>query len=230
MTLTAQFHTVPTFGDDTSPWQHFHLPDNFSFMPDTSHDSALNNHNIFSGLSETTPPRLVSERRMPEFVQPQDLHPQDADVSTSSPTSQSSGPGTTESIDSTSSSASVNRQQLLRRMSLAAVDLNDDSYRPRSTPAKRKKTTTGRITPRSDKHARELELNRKAATKCRNRQKAFIDQLQQRCKREEEKMHIQTSLVSALHDEVVALRNEVLRQSFCDCRFLSGASLSMLTK
>jgi hypothetical protein len=85
---------------------------------------------------------------------------------------------------------------------------------------------TGRITPRSDKHARELELNRKAATKCRNRQKAFIEQLQHRCKREEEKMHIQSSLVSALHDEVVALRNELLRQSFCDCRFLSTASLS----
>jgi len=112
-------------------------------------------------------------------------------------------------------------------MSLAAIDLNDDSYRPRSTPAKRKKSITGRITPRSDKHARELELNRKAATKCRNRQKAFIDQLQQRCKREEEKMHIQSSLVSALHDEVVVLRNEVLRQSFCDCRFLSGSALPM---
>ena len=113
------------------------------------------------------------------------------------------------------------RDQLLRRMSMAAVDLNDDSYRPRNTPAKRKKTTTGRIKPRSDKHARELELNRKAATKCRNRQKTFIDQLQQRCKREEEKMHIQTSLVHALHDEIAGLRNEVLRQSFCDCRFMS---------
>ena len=38
-------------------------------------------------------------------------------------------------------------------------------------------------------------------------------------------MHIQTSLVSALHDEVIVLRNEVLRQSFCDCRLLSCTSL-----
>jgi hypothetical protein len=102
------------------------------------------------------------------------------------------------------------------------MDLDNDSYRPRHTPAKRKKGSSGRIKPRSDKHARELELNRKAATKCRNRQKAFIEQLQTRCKREEEKMHIQSSLVSALHDEVMGLKNEILRQGIIDCRFGGG--------
>ncbi|EXJ60274.1 hypothetical protein A1O7_04426 [Cladophialophora yegresii CBS 114405] len=222
MALTGEFQT--NFGQSTNPWD-FQLSNNLSFIPDAAHESVLED---FSALPGSTLSTLASEGRMPEFVQPQDLHAQDADASSPSSISQTSLPRRTGSIDSTSSSsASLSREQFLRRLSLATTDLHDDSYRPRNTPAKRKKTTTGRITPRSDKHARELELNRKAATKCRNRQKAFIEQLQHRCKREEEKMHIQSSLVSALHDEVVALRNELLRQSFCDCRFLSSNSMSM---
>lgn len=228
MALTAAYHPAPTFGRDTNPWQHFQRHGHVSFFPDSTEELAIDDSDLFSSLPEPSSPRVKSERPMPEFVQPQDLHPQDEDVSTASPTSPVSLPVRTSSIDSSSSAASLN-QHLFRRMSMAAMDLNDDSYRPRNTPAKRKKTVTGRIQPRSDKHARELELNRKAATKCRNRQKIFIEQLQYRCKREEEKMHIQSSLVSALHDEVAALRNEVMRQSFCDCRFLqSSASMSMI--
>ncbi|ETI24896.1 hypothetical protein G647_04266 [Cladophialophora carrionii CBS 160.54] len=220
MALTSEFQT--NFGPSTNPWD-FELPNDLSYIPGAARESALDD---FSGLPAPTLSTLASERRMPEFVQPGELHAQDADASSPSSISQASLPRRTGSIDSTSTSASLSREQFLRRLSLATSDLQEDSYRPRNTPAKRKKTTTGRITPRSDKHARELELNRKAATKCRNRQKAFIEQLQHRCKREEEKMHIQSSLVSALHDEVVALRNELLRQSFCDCRFLSTASMS----
>ncbi|OAP65377.1 hypothetical protein AYL99_01349 [Fonsecaea erecta] len=191
----------------------------------------FSDHDLFLQPAGTTLPSLVPQRPPPEFVQPQDLHPRALQGSTS-PASQTSYLGRAASLDpstATSSPMSLSHQQLLRRMSLASVELNDDSYRPRNTPARRKKSTTGRIAPRSEKHARELELNRRAATKCRNRQKAFIDQLQQRCRREEERMQTQTSLVSALHDEVVALRNEVLRQSLCDCRFLSGAPTSLFS-
>ncbi|KIW68946.1 hypothetical protein PV04_04857 [Phialophora macrospora] len=220
MALTSELQT--NFGPSTSPWD-FQLPNTLSFIPGISHEPPLED---FTELPGSTLSTLVSERRLPEFVQPQDLHSHDANTSSPSSISQASLPRRTGSIDSTSGSGSLSREQFLRRLSLATTDLQGDSYRPRNTPAKRKKSTTGRIMPRSDKHARELDLNRKAATKCRNRQKAFIEQLQNRCKREEEKMHIQSSLVSALHDEVVALRNELLRQSFCNCRFLSTTSVS----
>jgi hypothetical protein len=224
----AQFEPGPSFGDDTNLWQNFQFPNHLSFISDITQDFAIDDSRIFSRLSEPASPLLASQRPMPEFVQPQDLVSRNADVSTSSPTSHASPPRRTLSIDSTSSSLTPNQQQLLRRMSLAAIELHDDSYRPRNTPARQKKAITGRIKPRSDKHARELELNRKAATKCRNRQKAFIEQLQTKCKREEEKMHVQSALVSALHDEVTVLRNEIMRQSFCECRFLSGAPRAML--
>jgi hypothetical protein len=169
-----------------------------------------------------------ASRTIPDIVQPQDLISHDLDTLTDSPGS-SSTHERSGSVESTSSTLTIHQHELLRRMSLAATDLNEDSYRPRNAPAKRKKGSAGRIKPRSDKHARELELNRRAATKCRNRQKAFIEQLQTRCKREEEKMHIQSSLVSALHDEVMELRNEILRQSLCDCRFIAGTGMPMIS-
>ncbi|KAJ9603541.1 hypothetical protein H2200_011727 [Cladophialophora chaetospira] len=222
------YQTKHAFDTNTDPWQRSLLHDNASFLPHGNHESAIDDSDIFSKLPEPSSPILVSSQPMPEFIQLKDLHSHDEEASISSPTSQASLRARTESIEPILAPSFANRQQFLRRMSLAAIDLHGDSYQPRSTPAKRKKSTTGRIQPRSDKHARELELNRKAATKCRNRQKAFIDQLQQRCKREEEKMHLQSSLVSALHDEVAALRHEVLRQSFCDCRYLSGASMAMI--
>ncbi|EXJ73639.1 uncharacterized protein A1O5_03401 [Cladophialophora psammophila CBS 110553] len=224
MTLDTEFATSPTVADQPDVWQ-LPLSTHFRYNQELSQGTPVfdDNDPFF-----TSSPGLDMQRPLPEFVQPQALYPHDLERSTS-PASQASQSRRTSSRDSTTSSVSLSHQQLLRRMSLATTDLNDNSYRPRNTPARRKKSTTGRIAPRSEKHARELELNRRAATKCRNRQKAFVEQLQQRCRKEEEKMQMQTSLVSALHDEVVALRNEVLRQSFCDCHFLSGASTAMLS-
>jgi hypothetical protein len=112
------------------------------------------------------------------------------------------------------------RQQTFPPLSPASGDIKNDTYRPRNTSARRCKSTTSRVTPRSEKHARELKVNLKAATKYRNRQRSFVENLQKRCRREEEKMHVQTSLVHALHDEVVALRGEVMRQSFRGCHLL----------
>ncbi|KIY03108.1 uncharacterized protein Z520_01575 [Fonsecaea multimorphosa CBS 102226] len=231
MALNTEFAISPALADPANAWQVPPLDFPYHNQGDNQESPVFSNHDLFfqQPAGTTALPSLVPQRPTPEFVQPHDLHLRDADGSTSPSSQTSSNLGRKDSIDSTttSSSLSLNHQQLLRRMSLASLELNDDSYRPRNTPARRKKSTTGRIAPRSEKHARELELNRRAATKCRNRQKAFIEHLQQRCRKEEEKMQMQTSLVSALHDEVVALRNEVLRQSLCDCRFLSGASTAL---
>ncbi|KIW28022.1 uncharacterized protein PV07_07712 [Cladophialophora immunda] len=229
MTLNTEFTTSPALADDANAWQFALCPEILYDQGQTQESPIFSDSDLFFPAAGAPSAGLVPQRRAPpEFVQPRDLHPGDPSGSTS-PASQTSQLGRTASIDSaTSSPVSLSHhQQLLRRMSLASVELNDDAYRPRNTPARRKKSTTGRIAPRSEKHARELELNRRAATKCRNRQKVFIEHLQQRCRKEEEKLHVQTSLVSALHDEVVALRNEVLRQSFCDCRFLSSAGATV---
>lgn len=165
-------------------------------------------------IPQTMSPQLLHSQ-IPQYVHPQDLH------SSSSPSESSqSSQSPQTSIESASSLAAEQRRQRIRRLSLTTVDTDNATYRPRNTPARSRRLTNSRITPRSDKHARELELNRKAATKCRNRQKQFVENLQTKCRKEEEKMQIQNSMVNALHQEVVALRNEVMRQSFCDCHYI----------
>ncbi|KAI1612485.1 hypothetical protein EDD36DRAFT_238642 [Exophiala viscosa] len=222
-----------SFTDDLNLWQ-FPMPSNLKSPQSVNFDnpsSMFDFQDLFSRPTADNNPTTLPPDVIPQFVQPQELHnsPTTSEAS-NSPLSRSgsldlSGHG---SLDSMTDYTSLDRQRAIRRLSLATSDLSNDSYRPRNTPARPRKSISSRITPRSDKHARELELNRKAATKCRNRQKAFIENLQTRCKREEEKMHVQTSLVHALHDEVVALRNEVMRQSFCDCQFLKGAPQVLL--
>ncbi|KAJ9646819.1 hypothetical protein H2204_000511 [Knufia peltigerae] len=208
--------------------------DDISMLPDAS--------DPFSAEPSAEPSStILPTEPLPYFIHPQELHassftasessrsPQSQhgsiDLSNHNPQHQHGG-----SFDSSLTDyLSLDRQRAVRRLSLATSDLSNDTYRPRNTPARRRKSASSRITPRSEKHARELELNRKAATKCRNRQKAFIENLQARCKREEEKLQVQTSLLHALHDEVVVLRNEIMRQSFCDCQYLKGAAGLLLT-
>ncbi|KEF53746.1 uncharacterized protein A1O9_10147 [Exophiala aquamarina CBS 119918] len=103
--------------------------------------------------------------------------------------------------------------------------MNNETYRPRNTRPRRQSAATTRTTPRSDKHARDLELNRRAATKCRNKQKIFVENLQKRCRTEEERLHEQKTLVHALLNEVIDLKNEVMRHSLCGCQSLRTAIL-----
>lgn len=156
----------------------------------------------------------------PPFIRPHDL---DVFPTRTSSTSPDSSPSSSQfphlrvaPIDSIAS----HLQRPNRRLSTTSTNdsPSGETYRPRHTPTKPRKSRPGRITPRSEKHARELELNRKAATKCRTRQKAYVEDLQARCRQEEAHMQAQTSLVHALMDEVIALRGEAMRQSFCACR------------
>jgi len=166
------------------------------------------------------PPQARSIRPLsmqpPKFVEPQKLHfSQDLDGQ-----ERNSSLG---SLSYTAATTSPVRSLLLKDDEV----LNGSSgYRPRSSPQKKRKTNH-RITPRSEKHARELELNRRAATKCRDRHKAFVENLQKKCQKEEERLQHQTSLVRALHDEVMALRHELLRRSSCGCQPLSNMNPSM---
>ncbi|EHY58640.1 hypothetical protein HRR83_007362 [Exophiala dermatitidis] len=201
--MSPTHHLQPTLFDDEQ--------DIFSQPEDSSH-------------ATTTSPTPADE--FPHrTVRPHELHAHSPPSSSSSPGSLLSPVGPQESIDDPSSSyLPADRRETLRRLSLATNDLGGaDSYRPRNSPTRPRRASTTRIQPRDEKHARELELNRKAATKCRNRQKAFVENLQERYRKEERRMHFQTSLVHALHDEVVALRNEVMRQSFCSCRYIQQA-------
>ncbi|KAK5025800.1 hypothetical protein LTS07_008004 [Exophiala sideris] len=220
-----------TFTHDLNLWQ-FPMPPNYTSPESVTFDNSSTMFNFQDLLSGSTgdASSITLPDAGPQFVQLQELHssPTVSPVSKSPPSRRGSldlgghGP-----LDTMPEYLSLDRRRAIRRLSLATSDLSSEAYRPRNTPARPRKSSSSRITPRSDKHARELELNRKAATKCRNRQKSFIENLQARCKKEEEKMHIQTSLVHALHDEVLALRNEVMRQSFCDCQFMKGAPALM---
>lgn len=214
MALETTFSIPFPLNEPTDLWQ-------LSRLSDFRHTS----ESKFPSFSVFEPENVDSQSPAPALLEaqvPHGLHPQELQNSSSYTESLDSPQSRHLSLDSLSNFVSLDRQQTLRRLSLASSEMNNDTYRPRNTPARQRNATTSRITPRSNKHARELELNRKAATKCRNRQKSFVENLQKRCRTEEAKMHQQTTLVHALHDEVVALRNEVMRQSFCGCQSLRG--------
>ena len=140
--MVAQFQAPIDFGFDPTTWQDSHFPNHVSFVPENTDDSATHNSKKYSGMSDITSPQMASSRPMPEFVQPQERLSHDAGVSTSSPMSRVSSKMRTCSIYSTSSSVALPNRQLLRRMSLAAIVPDEDSYRPRNTLARRKRATT----------------------------------------------------------------------------------------
>jgi hypothetical protein len=186
-----------------SMWPGSNLPDTFTFQQDDS-----------------LPPVLEGPHamlRLPEFVQPQELFSSSPDTFDHFTLMPDPLDSSNSAQDLTPGSDWSEPQQPLEPLSPPATRPSDGSYRPRKATSRRKKRNPGRIEPRSDDHARKLELNRTAAARCRNRQKTFVQQLQQRCKQEEEKLRVQNSTVSALRNEVLALRLEVIRQSVCDC-------------
>ena len=83
MALNTATQTSSMFGGEPGLWQ-FPLS-NSEYSPDYLNESPIDDESIFSGLTEVTSPTLVSQRPMPEFVQPHDLHTHDPDASTISP-------------------------------------------------------------------------------------------------------------------------------------------------
>jgi hypothetical protein len=77
----------------------------------------------------------------------------------SSPTLHVPVPRRHSTTESNTTSSSIKKQQLFQRMSPAAIGPDDDSYSPGNNPAKQKKGKKDCISPRSDKHARERELD-----------------------------------------------------------------------
>jgi hypothetical protein len=196
----------------THPWQLPSIPGYMSIPENNFSDFRISEP---SKIEAYSPSPALLQAMIPQYVQPRDTY-----KSSSSSESVDSTHSRQPSLDSLSSFVSLDCQQTLHRLSLTPTELDNDTYRPRNTPVRQRKATRSRITPRSNKHARELELNRKAATKCRNRQKNFVEKLQKKCRYEEVKMHEQLALVHALHDEVAVLRKEVMRQSLCGCQSL----------
>lgn len=206
------------------PYLHQHALKSWDFMlpvQQADYDSSifpgLQGIDRDSDLSQSISPHLLHSQ-VTQCIDPLEIHPRTShsDSSLSQSQSQSHSPKSPCSFSHLSSTLPPpDKHQTLRRLSVATLDLEVDQYRPRNTPNRSRKSASSRITPRSDKHAHELELNRKAATKCRNRQKQFVQNLQAKCRREEEKMQLQTSLIHSLHEQVLALRTELLRHSFC---------------
>lgn len=180
-----------------------HLP--FSDGPDSL---------LYIDSANTPCPLSYQQKTILEYVHPQALHIPPTTVSEAA----TSPRGRTLSLDSTPSSIFTDHDQFQRLLSLAKAELStEESYDgPGKTPTRTRKNSIGRTTPRSAKHARELELNRNAATRWRDRRKAQVERLQERCKKEQERMLLLTSAVCALQNEAAALRNEVMMHSFCN--------------
>jgi hypothetical protein len=73
--------------------------------------------------------------------------------------------------------------------------------------------------------AKVLAKNRMAANRYRLRQKEYVKNLEQRCKKEVEQTHIKSSIVKSLQQEIVRLKEELIRQSsLCNCMHVRGRS------
>lgn len=149
-----------------------------------------NGHNPFSPLPSTFEPQAI---------RPTQLHAAQWSPTTSNTTSPTSA---------TTSRTSANESWQ------DSIDPTTNEYRPRGPTGKRK-ASVRRITPKSKKHAHELSRNRTAATKYRNRQKTYVDGLQEKCKDAEMQMQVKLSMVQSLRDELFELRRELLRHSSC---------------
>ena len=81
------------------------------------------------------------------------------------------------------------------------------------------------------KRKRQLESNRKAAKKCRQKvkdQEKGLEDREKQCKELNSVLHAQAS---ALKDEVLSLKNEILSHSGCDCalikQYISSSAMEM---
>jgi hypothetical protein len=63
------------------------------------------------------------------------------------------------------------------------------------------------------------------ANRYRLRQKEYVKNLEQRCRREVEQTHIKSPIVKSLQQEFVRLKEELIRQSsLCNCMHVRGRS------
>jgi hypothetical protein len=78
--------------------------------------------------------------------------------------------------------------------------------------------------PETDKQrAMVLAKNRMAANRYRLRQKEYVKNLEQQCKKEVEQRRVKNSLVKSLQQEILRLKEEIVRRSdLCDCMHLRG--------
>jgi len=141
-------------------------------------------------------------------IEPQAVHPEQLHSTQWSPSLAS---GTASPASATMSRTNSSSRNVSLNNSAAPTT---SEYRPRGPTGKRKGSTR-RITPKSKKHAHELSRNRTAATKYRNRQKNYVDGLQQKCRDAELKREAKMSMVQSLRDELFGLRRELLRHTSC---------------
>lgn len=95
-----------------------------------------------------------------------------------------------------------------------------------SSPRKRKSVTMDDISPsatsqppsppRPTKNRRDRERNRVAAAKCRQKAKHSVSKLQSRERELLQQNRFLTAHAGSLREEVINLKNEILRHSHCD--------------
>ncbi|KAF2997780.1 hypothetical protein E8E14_002633 [Neopestalotiopsis sp. 37M] len=83
----------------------------------------------------------------------------------------------------------------------------------------------------SQQHERSRQKNRAAAARCREKTRHYADQLRGRERDLSSQKAVLTACVADLRDEVLALKNEILRHSGCDCdhiqKYLTAAANSI---
>ncbi|KAH8676289.1 hypothetical protein BX600DRAFT_508454 [Xylariales sp. PMI_506] len=75
-------------------------------------------------------------------------------------------------------------------------------------------------------HGRNREKNRLAASKCREKSKKYIDELQERERELAAQQQSLAACAAGLREEVLALKHEIFRHGDCDCEFIQKYLLS----
>jgi uncharacterized small protein (DUF1192 family) len=100
----------------------------------------------------------------------------------------------------------------------------DESTRRRSSTAqggsrKRRKSSSNEEPPevQEAKRKRFLERNRVAASKCRQKKKQWMQELESEARAAQNSSKILKNSVAVLREELIRLKNELLKHDSCDC-------------
>jgi hypothetical protein len=144
-------------------------------------------------------------------------------------------------------SSDQSQEDVLQAASWKSVNSDECSFSPSITdfgadeidgyqsPELQKKTGKSQRRRRKNtdpkqRHAEKLEKNRKAAERCRQKQRAFVSNLQERAREEELKRARLIAQVNQLRDSILSLKESMVSHSGCNDERIKQYLLSELSR
>lgn len=209
----------PPHSSEGSPIKYAHQPGDISPLDSLICSGPLETSRTIHG--QVTPPEEAISPRMrpinPSLVLPLELTPPEGSPNNSPRMSASKQRGMSVSSETTDAATGQKRRsstaQSSSRKQRKSVSDNDP---PEVQEAKRK---------------RFLERNRVAASKCRQKKKAWMQDLEQEAREAQAMSKQLKACVSMFKEEILQLKSELLKHNTCDCtpirQYLSNEALRL---